>query len=344
MRGFASDNYAGIHPEVLAAIGAANEGHVSAYGNDPVTSAATALFRRHLGDQAEVFITFNGTGANVVGLQTMLRPWENIICASSAHINVDECGAPEKFLGSKLVDVPTLDGKLTPEDIRSVYLGKNDVHHTQPRVVLITQSTEYATVYSPDEIRAITDTAHELDMYVYLDGARISNAAAALGTDLRSITTDCGVDAMSFGGTKIGLMGAEAVVILNPELAANAGYIRKQSMQLSSKMRFMSAQFVALLEGDLWHRSATHANAMAQRLYNAVHAIDCVTVTQEPQANGVFAVIPREITGPLQAEYPFYVWNEATNEVRWMCSWDTTESDVDEFAALITTLGESLGS
>ncbi len=291
-RGFASDNVAGIHPEVLAAISEVNHGHVVAYGDDPVTAAAVARMREHLGDHVEVFFVFNGTGANLIGLQTMLRPWENVMCAESAHINVDECGAPERILGSKLVDIPTPDGKLTPELVRAAYLGKGDQHHVQPKVVSITQSTEFGTLYSLDELRGLADTAHELDMYLHVDGARISNAAASLGVSLRATTADVGVDALSFGGTKNGLMGGEAVVFFRPELADQAAFIRKQQLQLSSKTRFISAQFLALLDNDLWHRNASHANTMAQRLFQAVKDVPGVHVTRQVQANSVFATLP----------------------------------------------------
>lgn len=335
MRGFASDNYAGAHPEVIAAVAAANEGHMPAYGNDPVTTRARDLMRQHLGSSVETFFVFNGTGANIVALQTLLRPWENVICASTAHINVDECGAPERLMGSKLHDVATEDGKLTPELVRSAYVGRGDVHHTQPRVVSITQSTELGTRYSLDELGAICDTAHSLDMHVHLDGARISNAAAGLGVGLRETTFGCGIDVLSFGGTKNGLLGAEAVVFRDAELAVQAGFVQKSSMQLPSKMRFMSAQFVALLEGDLWQRSAAHANAMAARLAEAVRGIDGMRIVREPQANAVFVTLPPAAIPALQAEYPFYVWDESTHECRWMCSWDTTPEDVDAFADLV---------
>ncbi|MEZ5114852.1 MAG: low specificity L-threonine aldolase [Candidatus Nanopelagicales bacterium] len=342
MRGFASDNYAGVHPEVLAAIAAVNEGHVSSYGADPVTERAVGLFRDHLGGQAEVFFAFNGTGANVVGLQSLLSTWENVICTSTAHINVDECGAPERFLGSKLHDIPTPDGKLTPDLVRAAYLGKGDVHHVQPKVVAITQSTELGTRYTPDEIGALAEVAHSLDMYLHLDGARIANAAAGLGVGLREITTDVGVDVLSFGGTKNGILGGEAVVALRPGLAERIAFIQKQSMQLASKMRFVAAQFVALLDGDLWLRNATHANRMAQRLHAAVRDIAGLDVVYPVQANAVFASLPAPVIPVLQDAYPFYVWDEASHVVRWMCSWDTTEGDVDAFAALARrTLAEA---
>jgi threonine aldolase len=337
-RGFASDNYAGAHPDVLAAMAEANVGHVTSYGYDPVTEAAVGRFRDLLGEQVEVFFVFNGTGANVVGLQPLLRTWESVVCARTAHINVDEAGAPERHLGSKLVDLPTADGKLTPDLVRSVHTSIGDEHRSQPRVVSITQSTEVGTVYTPDEVRALADTAHALDMYLHMDGARISNAAAGLGVELRETTGDCGVDVLSFGGTKNGLVGGEAVVFFRPELARDALYVRKQEMQLASKMRFISAQFLALLTDDLWRHNAAHANAMARRLSDAVRDVEGVCVTQPTQANGVFATLPAEAVAPLQEEFHFYEWDEATHECRWMCSWDTTEEDVDRFAAAVAEL------
>lgn len=332
---FASDNYAGVHPDVLAAIATANVGHMTSYGADPVTADAVAAFRRHLGDEAEIAFVFNGTGANVVGLNLLLRPWEHVVCARTAHVNVDECGAPERLLGVKLVDVDTPDGKLTPDLVRSVHTGVGDEHRTQPRVVSITQSTELGTLYTPDEIRALADCAHERGMYLHLDGARICNAAAALGIPLRETTTDCGVDVLSFGGTKNGLLGAEAVVVLRPELASALPYVRKQCMQLGSKLRFVAAQFLALLDGDLWYRNAAHANAMAARLHDAVHDVPGLAVTQPRQVNAVFATVPDWSVPLLQKASHFYEWDEARHEVRWMCSWDTTERDVDLFAAAV---------
>jgi threonine aldolase len=334
-RGFASDNYAGVHPDVLAKLAEVNVGHVVSYGDDDVTAEAVTQFRELLGDQVEVFFVFNGTGANVTALQTLLRPWQNVICTQTAHINWDEAGAPERFLGSKLVDVETPDGKLTPSLIRENFIGRGDVHHVQPTVVSITQSTELGTLYSLDEVRSIADTAHELGMYLHMDGARICNAAASLGVGLRDTTADVGVDVLSFGGTKNGLMGGEAVVVFRPELAESTPFIRKQQMQLASKMRFISAQFLALFENDLWRHNATHANAMAQRLREAVADVPGVTITQQVQANGVFAALPEAAIPKLQEAYHFYVWDEATHEVRWMCAWDTTEDDVDSFAGLV---------
>jgi threonine aldolase len=312
---------------------AANADHAPAYGSDATTDQAVYAFRRELGDQVDVFMTFNGTGANVVGLQSLMHTWEAVICSSTAHINVDEGGAPEKLLGSKIIDLQTPDGKLTPDLINSVEWRLGDVHQSQPKVVLITQSTEYGTCYSPEEIRAIADTAHARGLALYLDGARIANAAASFNVSLRAMTTDAGVDVMSFGGTKNGAMAAEAVIVLNPELniSGDLGFIRKQYMQLSSKMRFTSAQFIALLTDELWLENAKHANSMAQRLADGVKEIQGVTITQPTQANAVFAKLPPTAIPRLQAHTPFYVWNEAQSEVRWVCSWDTTEKDLDEF-------------
>jgi threonine aldolase len=346
MRSLASDNHSGMHPRVLEAITAANADHAVSYGADPWTTRALELVRSEFGAHAEVFPVFNGTGANVVGMQSMLRSWESVICATTAHVNVDEAGAPEKLLGSKVIAVPSSDAKITPDLIRAQHWGIGDFHHAQPRVVLVTQSTEYGTRYSLDELRAITSTAHELDMYVYLDGARISNAAAGLRCTFREMTTDIGIDALSFGATKNGAMGAEAVVILNPALNAGEtlGYIRKQYMQLASKMRFVSAQFIALLEDELWRANAEHSNSMAQYLASMVTGIPGVTITQAVEANAVFAIIPATITPALQEVTPFYVWNEATNEVRWMCSWDTTTEDIDMFVAALISFASGTGA
>jgi threonine aldolase len=340
MRSLASDNHSGTHPRVLEAIVEANVDHAISYGADPWTSRALELIRHEFGEQAEVFPVFNGTGANVVGVQSMLRTWESVICATTAHVNVDEAGAPEKILGSKIIAVPSENAKITPELIRAQYWGIGDFHHAQPRVVLVTQSTEYGTRYSLDELHAITTTAHELDMHVYLDGARIANAAAGLGCTFREMTTDIGIDGLSFGATKNGAMGAEAVVILNPALKAGdtLGYIRKQYMQLASKMRFVSAQFVALLEDGLWRENAEHSNSMAQYLAEKTRHVPGVSITQPVEANAVFATIPAAITPALQQVMPFYVWNASTNEVRWMCSWDTTTADIDAFADALITL------
>jgi threonine aldolase len=335
VRGFASDNYAGVHPEVLAALALANGGHQISYGEDDYTVHLQEVFRRHFGDRAEAFPVFNGTGANVVALQALLPRWGAVIAAESAHINVDECGAPEKVAGIKLLGVPTPDGKLTPELIDRQAWGWGDEHRAQPLAVSITQSTELGTLYTAEEIRAICDHAHERGMLVHVDGSRLANAAASLDLPLRAFTTDAGVDVLSFGGTKNGLLFGEAVVVLNPDAVKNILFLRKLSMQLASKMRFVSVQFEALLSGDLWLRSAGHANAMARRLEAAVHGIDGVTVVRPVQANAVFALLPREVSERLQKRYRFYFWDEHTGEVRWMAAFDTTEADIDAFAAAI---------
>lgn len=331
-RGFASDNYAGVHPEVLAKISQVNVGHQVAYGDDEVTAQLGEVIKRHFGNTAQVFPVFNGTGANVVSLQAICRPWEAVVCASGAHINVDEGGAPEKVAGLKLHTIPTADGKLTPELIETQAWGFGNEHRAQPKVVSITQSTELGTVYTPAEIRAITDQAHSLGMFVHLDGARISNAAASLGVPMRAFTTDVGVDIVSLGGTKNGVLAAEAVLVLNPDFADVIKFVRKSAMQLGSKMRFLSAQLLALFEDDLWLRSASHANSMALKLYEGVK--DVVKV-EKPQANALFPYLEPAVTEELQKSFRFYVWDHLTGQVRWMCSWDTTEQDVEEFISLV---------
>ncbi|MDX6740084.1 low specificity L-threonine aldolase [Actinocorallia sp. A-T 12471] len=334
-RGFASDNYAGIHPEVLAAIVTANDGHQTAYGEDVYTARLQEVVRGHFGEAAEAFPVFNGTGANVVALSAATRRWSAVVAAETAHINVDEGGAPEKVAGIKIWTVPTPDGKLTPSLLDRQAWGWGDEHRAQPHAVSITQTTELGTCYTPEEIAEITAYAHERDMLVHLDGARISNAAATLDVPLRAFTTDAGVDLVSLGGTKNGAMLGEAVVALNPSVVPSLKYLRKSAMQLASKMRFVSAQLVALYEGDLWLRNARHANAMARRLADAVQGLPGLTITQEVRANAVFAVLPRETTERLQKRFRFYTWDEQTGEVRWMASYDTTEADIDSFAAAI---------
>lgn len=341
VRGFASDNYSGVHPEVLAAIAAANDGHQIAYGEDDYTARLQQVFTGHFGEGVVAFPVFNGTGANVVGLQSMLPRWGAVIAASTAHINVDEGGAPERVAGIKLLTVPAPDGKLTPDLIDREAWGWGDEHRAQPLVVSITQSTELGTLYTVDEIRAIADHVHARGMRLHMDGARISNAAAALEMPVRAFTRDAGVDVLSFGGTKNGAMLGEAIVVLEPAASEGLLFLRKLNMQLSSKMRFVSAQLIALLEGDLWLRNARHANAMAQRLRAGVEAgladgsIQGVSFTQPTQANGVFATLPDGIADRLRASFRFYDWDAARNEVRWMCSFDTTEDDIDAFVAAI---------
>lgn len=344
VRGFASDNYSGVHPEVLAAIAAANNGHQIAYGEDAYTARLQEVFAGHFGDAAQAFPVFNGTGANVVGLQSMLPRWGAVIAASTAHINVDEGGAPERVAGIKILNVPTDDGKLTPDLVDREAWGWGDEHRAQPLVVSITQSTELGTLYTPTEIRALADHAHARGMRLHLDGARISNAAAALDLPLRAFTTDAGVDVLSFGGTKNGALLGEAIVVLDPAASDGLLFLRKLNMQLSSKMRFVSAQLIALLEGDLYLRNARHSNAMAQRLRAGVEAgiadgsISGVAFSQPTQVNGVFATVPDGVADELRAAFRFYDWDAARNEVRWMCSFDTTEQDVDAFVAELARL------
>jgi threonine aldolase len=337
-RSFASDNNAGIHPQVLKAISAANQGHVVGYGDDSYTSSAVRKFKQHFGGDTEVFIVFNGTAANSLSLHALTDSFHAVICTAVAHIYTDECGAPEKFTGCKLIPIPAPDGKLTVESVRNAFHGIGDQHHVQPRVISITQATEMGTVYKPEEIKALARFAHEHEMFLHMDGARIANAAAALGQNLRQATRDLGVDVLSFGGTKNGLMGAEAVVFFDQKLAHNFQYLRKQGMQLASKMRFISAQLDALLTNDLWLQNAQHANRMARLLQKEVRKIPQVKVVYKVEANGVFAKIPRHSIAKLQKRYFFYVWNEEESIVRWMCSFDTTAEDVKQFAKFVAEI------
>jgi threonine aldolase len=318
---------------VLAALAAANDGHAVSYGSDPWTARAEELLREQFGEEARSYLVFNGSAANVLAFRALCRPWESVICAAGAHVNVDEGGAPERIAGVKLHALATIDGKLTPEHVASQLHRVGDEHAVQPRVVSVTQSTELGTRYSPFELHALAHFAHERGLLLHVDGARLANAAAGLELPLRAITTDAGVDVVSFGGTKNGLLVGEAVVFLRPGLDEGFAYLRKQTLQLASKGRFLAAQFVALLEDGLWLRSATHANAMAARLADALAGVPGVRITQPVQANGVFAVVPRAATEELQRDWRFYAWDPEAGEVRWMCSWDTTPEEVDAFAA-----------
>jgi len=332
-RGFASDNSATIHPDVLAAIARVNVGHTFGYGHDDYTLSVESRVARTFGPDASAFFVFNGTGANVVSLRAACRRFEGVICAATAHLNVDECGAPEAIAGLKLLIAPGVDGKLTPELVESRIARIGDEHAVQPRAVSISQCTELGTLYTVAEMRELASLAHEHDLVLHVDGARLSNAAAALGVSLAEVAG--GADVVSFGGTKNGLLGAEAVVVLNPELVPDFLYIRKQSMQLASKMRFLAAQFDALLSGELWLRCAGNANAMASRLAAALDGVTGLTITRPVETNAVFALLPSPVIESLQAQYPFYTWDETAGEVRWMCSWDTTEEDVDGFATAV---------
>lgn len=338
--GFASDNVSGVHTEVLEAVAAANGGHVNSYGADPYTARLQEVIRGHFGDRATAYPVFNGTGANVMSLALLTERWDAAICAETAHVNVDECGAPEKLAGVKLLSVPAPDGKLTPDLVAQRAHGFGVEHHAQPAVVTVAQSTELGTLYTAEELRALADVAHGHGMALHVDGSRLGNAAAALGCGLGDITTAVGVDVLSLGGTKNGLLGAEAVVVLNPDAVRGPLYVRKLLGQLPSKMRFTSAQLIALYEGDLWDRSAAHANAMAARLANGVGDLDGVRITQDVAVNAVFAMVPKDAAAVLREQFFFYDWDEAVGEVRWMCSFDTTEADVDAFvAALAAALG-----
>ena len=338
MKSFASDNYSGIHPEILEAIQHANQSHEISYAEDTYTEKTNALFREIFGAETEVLYVFNGTGANVIALKCALLPFEAVLCAETAHINADECGAPTQSTGSSLITIKTPNGKLTPELLKPFMSRKGNVHNTQPRVISISQSTELGTVYSLTELKALCSFAHENDLFVHLDGARISNAVAALGVSLKEATVDCGVDIMSFGGTKNGLMIGEAVLIFNDELKKYAAFYQKQTAQLFSKNRFIAAQFYALLKNDLWLRMATHANQMAAFLAESVADLPGVTISQKVDANALFVIIPPHAVEPLRAKYRFYTWSEDTGELRWMCSFDTTREDVMDFVETLKSL------
>jgi threonine aldolase len=335
-RSFASDNNASVHPKVLQAIAAVNQGHVVGYGDDPYTQAATRKFKQHFGADVEVFLVFNGTAANCLSLKAMTESFHAVICSEDAHIYTDECGAPEKFTGCKLIDLPTPDGKLTVKTIAHAYHNIGDQHHVQPRVVSITQATELGTVYTPREVRDLARYAHNHEMFLHMDGARIANAAVSLGLTLREATRDLGVDVLSFGGTKNGAMGAEAVVFFDKKLSRDFLYRRKQGMQLASKSRYIAAQLDALLSNNLWRKNAENANRRAELLEKELRKIPQVKIVYKVEANGVFAQLPRAAITKLQQRYFFYVWNEERSLVRWMCSFDTTERDVKQFAKLVS--------
>lgn len=334
-RGFASDNYAGAHPDVLAAVAEANDGHQISYGEDRYTLRLQELVRERFGEHAEAHPVFNGTGANVIALTAVLPRWGSVVTTHTAHIHTDEAGAPERMTGLKLLPVTTSDGRLTPELIATEAWGWGDEHRPQPLAVSITQSSELGTLYSPEEVRAIADQAHANGMAVHMDGARLFNAAAALGIPFREFTTDAGVDILSLGGTKAGALGVEAVVVLDPSRVTGLVYLRKMTMQLASKMRFLSAQLVALLEDDLGIRLAAHANTMAARLRSALAEVDGVDFAQPTQANAVFARLDADAVPRIQEQVRFYSWGADPGLVRWMTAWDTTAEDVDRFVDVI---------
>jgi threonine aldolase len=333
-RDFGSDNYAGVHPQVLAALADANGGHQHGYGDDVYTARFAQVLREHFGPTAVGLPVFNGTGANVVALAAMTPRWGSVVVPSSAHVHTDEAGAPERMAGLKLLTVTTQDGRLTPELVAAATAGGHDVHFPQPSVVAVAQATELGTVYTPDEIGALAEQAHGLGLRLYLDGARLANAAASLDLPLRAFTTDVGVDVVGLGGTKNGLMFGEVVVVLSPDAVDGVQYVRKMNAQLASKGRFAAAQLLALYEGDLWLESARHANAMARRLAAGLARLPGVQVTQQVQSNAVFAAIPAATVARLRERWAFYDWTADGSQVRLMCAWDTTEQDVDTFLAV----------
>lgn len=337
-RGFGSDNHAGVHPKILSSLFEANQGHAPSYGTDEWTSKAAEKFKEHFGAQAQVFFVFNGTAANVTALRALARPYQSVFCTDVAHINVDECGAPEYLAGCKLVSLPSVDGKLTLSELEKAFIRRGDQHFSQTQILSLTQPTELGTVYSLSEMKELIGWAKERQLKIHIDGARLANAAAALKLSFKEFTTDLGIDVVSFGGTKNGLMMGEAVVFLNKDLARDFKYIRKQSGQLPSKGRFIACQFLTYFENNLWREIADHSLQSAQDLYSAVCTIPGVEVTQKPQSNAVFAKIPSAWVKPLREKYFFYVWNENTFECRWMTSWDTQPSDIHGFAKALKEL------
>lgn len=331
MRSFASDNNSGVHPLVMEALFQANKDHALGYGDDKWTAEAVCKIKETFTPDCEPLFVFNGTGSNIIALQILLRPYHSIFCAETAHIYVDECGGPVKSTGCQIRPIHTTDGKLTPELILPYLHGFGDQHHSQPGVIYLSQCTELGTVYTPQELKAITQLAHAHGMRVHMDGARIANACAALHLSLRELSVDCGIDVLSFGGTKNGLMMGECVVVFDPSLKQEAIFYRKQSAQLASKMRYLSCQFTAYLSGDLWLKNAVYANAMANKLYVALSNFSCVKFTQKVESNQMFFTMPRTIIDKLLQTYFFYFWNEDADEVRLVTSFDTTEQDIDAF-------------
>ncbi len=334
-RGFASDNNAGVHPEIFKELLAANEGHAIGYGSDIYTEQALELFKGQFGRDTETFFVFTGTAANVLGLSSITRSWNSVIASSTAHLEQDECGAPEKFLGCKVLTVDSPDGKINPRLIETHLHGFDFEHHSQPKVISVTQSTEMGTVYTATEIREIADFIHSRGLLLHMDGARISNAAVSLNKPFRAFTTDAGVDVLSFGGTKNGMMFGEAICFLKPGLSADFKYMRKQGMQLASKMRFISAQYLAYFRNDLWKACASHSNSMANLLADHLKNIPEIRITQKVESNGIFVIMPDEIAKKMQQHYFFYPWNEKTSEYRLMTSWDTQKEDIEGFISLL---------
>lgn len=339
MRSFASDNNSGVHPLVMEALREANTNHAVGYGDDPWTEEAVRKIKEVFAFDCEPLFVFNGTGSNAVALQLCTRPYHSIICAETAHIYVDECGAPARMTGCQIRPIATSDGKLTPEMIIPYLCHFGVQHHSQPGVIYISQCTELGTIYRPEELCALTELAHQYGMYVHMDGARLANACAALNLSLKELTVDCGIDILSFGGTKNGLMLGESVVIFNPALKEAASFIRKQSAQLASKLRYLSCQFTAYLSDNLWLKNATHANDMARKLYEGLKEMPTVHFTQEMESNQLFLTMPRSVIDKLLEDYFFYFWDESINEIRFVTSFDTTEKDIEELLQAIRKNG-----
>ena len=339
MRSFGSDNNSGVHPDIMHAIVESNCNHAVGYGGDRWTERAKEAMRKLLGEESiHPYFVLNGTGANVVALQACVSSFHSIVCASTAHIAVDECGAPTKFTGCALKEIATSNGKLTPDLVIDALHGFGDAHHSQPKVIAISQTTELGTVYSLEEIRALADVAHRHDMFLFMDGARLANACAAVGCSLREMTIESGVDIFTFGGTKNGLMMGEVVVAVQPELERNIQYFRKQACQLYSKMRYISAQFIPYIEDNLWLENARKSNQAAQLLYSKLKQFENVEITQDVDSNALFFILDREVANELRKHYFFYDWNTSRNEVRLVCSWDTSEEDIENFIDRLATL------
>ncbi|MDG0818239.1 threonine aldolase family protein [Bdellovibrio svalbardensis] len=331
-RGFGSDNHAGVHPKILESIALANIEHAPSYGTDDWTEAAIKEFRKQFGTEAQVFFVFNGTAANVTALRALTRPYQSVFCSDVAHINVDECGAPEQMAGCKLIPLPSRNGKISVEELEKAFIRRGDQHYSQTQVLSLTQPTELGTTYSIEELTGLITWAKSKKLYVHIDGSRLANAAIHLNKSFKEFTTDLGVDVVSFGGTKNGLLMGEAVIFLNKSLAHDFKYIRKQSSQLPSKSRFIACQFTAYFQNDLWKEIAGNSLQRAQELYEAVREIPQITVREKPQSNAVFAKIPSAWVKSLREKYFFYVWDENTFECRWMTSWDTKSEDIQGFA------------
>lgn len=334
-RGFGSDNHASVHPQILQALVEANRDHAPSYGTDELTKATEQLFRRHFGPSTQVFLVFNGTAANVLALRALMRPWESVFCADLSHLENDECAAPEFMTGGKLRLVPTRQGKIHLEELEALWVRSGDQHYSPPRVLSLTQPTEIGTLYQPEHLRALCDWAHAKGLHVHLDGARLPLAARALGLSLQQVSFDLGVDVISYGGTKNGLMGAEAVLFRDASLAQDFSYIRKQSGQLPSKTRFLAAQFQASLQQDLWKEIADRSLQGAQKLLHLVKGTPGLEIQYPVEANSLFVKAPPAAIKKLKSRFFFYVWNEKTWESRWMCSWDLTDEDIEAFAKAV---------